>query len=137
VVGRELILQVGIGGGAAGLRTDIDVVANATSGTDRAVQQVRAVIEVKGSWNPEVLTALHDQLVAQYLEPHAIRYGLYLVGDFTCELWTQSPGKSRSVALGGRVALSAELARQAQAATNGIREVRARVLDTSLPAQTR
>jgi len=122
-------------GGTAGLRTDIDVVATSRPGLDRPSPTVRAIIEIKGSWNPDVLTSLSGQLVRQYLDPHEVRHGLYVVGDFTCQAWADSRAKSRSAAIGGRTNLQQALDAQAQSATNGIREVRARVLDTSLPSQ--
>lgn len=133
VIGRELVLQVGVVGGATGLRTDIDVVANATSGTNRTIEQIRAVIEVKGSWNAEVSTAMKHQLVDKYLDPHGIRHGIYLVGDYSCESWRPSAASRRSKGLGGKAAVMEMLTGQAHVLTTPLREVRAVVLDTSLP----
>lgn len=133
VIGRELVLQIGVLGAAEGLRTDIDVVANAAPGTNRSIEQLRVVIEVKASWNPEVLTAMEQQLVKKYLQPHRIRHGLYLVGDYTCGSWKAGRQRQRSQALGGRSALTKILAEQAQSLTTPLLEVRSLVLDTSLP----
>lgn len=134
VIGRELVIQVGLAGAARGLRTDIDVTATAIDSARRSLHQVRVVSEVKGSWHPEVLTALRGQLVDQYMTPHEIRHGLYLVGDYTCVSWADSAKKRRSARLGGPAALTKVLEAQAAAVTNEMREVRAIVLDVSLPA---
>jgi hypothetical protein len=133
VIGRELILQIGIVGGAAGLRTDIDVVAQSEVGTAHSEEVIRAVIEVKGSWNPDVSTAMNEQLVQDYMDPHRIRYGLYLVGYYTCGSWKMCAARSRSVRLGDKAALTATLIQQARGLTTPLRQVRAFVLNTALP----
>ena len=137
VIGRELVLQIGISGGAGGLRTDIDVTATALEATRRAVRQVRVVIEVKGSWHPDVLTALRRQMVDQYMTPHGVRQGLYVVGEYTCASWVNSASKRRSIRLGGPEALAHAIKQQAAAVTNEMREVRATVLNVALPAARR
>ncbi len=51
------------------------------------------MIEVKGSWHEEVLTAVGTHLVERYLREHAgIRRSVYLVGDFTCDAWANGAG---------------------------------------------
>jgi hypothetical protein len=127
-------LQIGVlGGGAPGLRTDIDVVARPEAGTTHSVEEIRAVIEVKGSWNPEVLTAMDNQLVQDYLDPHRIRHGLYLVGHYKCNSWKRCAARTRSTRLGARATLKATLMQQAEELTTPLREVRALVLNTALP----
>lgn len=133
VIGRELMMQVGIEDGAPGLRTDIDVVARAAPGSNRAIESIRAVIEVKGSWNAEVMRALKDQLVDRYLDPHHIRSGLYLVGWYTCGSWREGRDRRRSELLGDRETVQASLTAQAVGVTSSVREVRAFVLNVSLP----
>ena len=133
VIGRELILQVGILGGASGQRTDIDVVANSRPGSNRMTEQIRVTIEVKGSWNPSVPTAMKDQLVLQYLDPHSIPNGLYVVGQFACSSWRRGSALARSLKLGTVEALVTTLSNQAMSLTTAMRNVRAFVLDASLP----
>jgi hypothetical protein len=135
VIGRELILQIGVLGGAKGKRTDIDIVATGRPNTNRTAEKLRLVIEVKGSWNPSVLTAMKDQLVDRYLDPHRIQNGLFVVGRYDCPLWRKGAKRARSARLGSVDALSTTLSAQAAAVTNAIRLVGAMVLDTSLPAR--
>jgi hypothetical protein len=135
IIGRELILQVGILGAAGGLRTDIDVVAIGKKDPHRSIDRVRAVIEVKGSWNPSVNTALSTQLVQQYMKPHGIQNGLYVVGYYTCDSWKQGAKSSRSKSLGTKEKLETILEMQAVQHSNALHRVRAVVLDTSLPSQ--
>ncbi len=48
---------------------------------------IKLVIEVKGAWNPEVMTAQDEQLVARYLPEARTDAGIYLVGWYPIELW--------------------------------------------------
>ena len=43
---------------------------------------ISVIIEVKGFWNPEIKTAMEEQLLNKYMKPNDIRYGLFLVGWF-------------------------------------------------------
>lgn len=137
-VGCELVVRRGGKGRAPGLRTDIYVTAavlapGAAGQMDGEIASV--VLEVKGSWNYEVLTAMRTQLVERYLREHAAtRRGIYLVGDFTCAAWVDGAGPRRSKALGGVAALQHRLDAQAEELSQGGVRVRAVVLDTSLPA---
>jgi hypothetical protein len=63
-------------------RTDIRVEAIATDTSQRTLV---VTIEVKGSWNPQLLTAMETQLRDQYLARGAGKAGLYLVGWFRTE----------------------------------------------------
>jgi len=46
-----------------------------------------AIIEVKGKWNRELLTAMENQLLNDYMIPRSIQYGIYLVGWFKSQYW--------------------------------------------------
>lgn len=133
VIGRELRIQLGIPGGAGGLRTDIDVQAPAVRAARASGDVPRVIVEVKGSWNPQVKTAMQQQLVESYLDPHKVNAGLYVVGHFTCGSWVQGRKYKQSVGCGAKSELEGMLQRQAKELTNAIREVRVIVLDTSLP----
>jgi hypothetical protein len=83
----------------AGDRTDITVEATLThdpySATPAAsARRVAVVIEVKGSWNPDLLTAQRAQLAMRYLPEANTDTGIYLVGWYPIELWT-APRDSR------------------------------------------
>ncbi len=137
VVGRELILQIGVSGGAPGRRTDIDVVAVAREGAERISRDIRAIIEVKGSWNPSVRASMKTQLVNGYLDPQRIPVGLFIVGQYACSAWRPEARKTRSASLGAVRILQGVLDAQAASLTNAVRLVAAVVLDTSLPGRPR
>jgi len=135
IVGRELVVQVGISGGAPGLRTDLDIRARPAGASAATVPDIRVIIEVKGSWNREVLTAMRTQLVEDYLNSLDVRHGIYLVGAYTCDAWEESEEKRRSARLGSRAELQCRLSEQALELSSPLRQVRAVVLQMSLPAE--
>jgi hypothetical protein len=133
VIGRELVLQTRVRGGAPGLRTDIHVTAQPITDGGSAADPIVVVIEVKGSWNTDLLHALRGQLVAQYLDPHRLRFGLYVVGHFTCDSWGGGRRRQQSERHGTREEVIEVLSAQAVGASVGLREVRVAVLNTALP----
>lgn len=62
-------------------RTDILVQARAGDDT------LTVVIEVKGAWNDDVMTAMDEQLAAKYLKPDLTDQGIYLVFWFSAAGW--------------------------------------------------
>ena len=52
-------------------------------------EKVGLIIEVKGCWNKDVLTAMKNQLSDRYLMDNPNRCGIYLVGWFLCERWNK------------------------------------------------
>lgn len=79
VVGREVQPR-------RGFRTDVIVEAAPQIGSG-GFENFTVVIEIKGCWHAEVRTALRTQLADDYLRPHGLRCGVYLVGWFVCERW--------------------------------------------------
>jgi hypothetical protein len=67
-------------------RTDVhvDAVVDRNGGSPDVVT---AIIEVKGCWNSELLTAIGDQLVGKYLTNNRCSHGIYLVFWFDCDAW--------------------------------------------------
>jgi hypothetical protein len=61
---------------------------------------VTVVVEVKGSWHPELMSAMGDQLVGQYLSPTHPE-GIYLAVWFDTEHWADE-GDSRRTRSGRR-----------------------------------
>jgi hypothetical protein len=96
VVNREV--EVGRAPGApVGKRTDIRV--NAVRKTDGAApfDEITAVIETKGCWNAELMTAMQTQLRDDYLARLKAPVGIYMVGWFDKPKWDPADGrKSRS-----------------------------------------
>lgn len=83
---------------------------------------LRVVIEVKGAWSAELLTAIRAQLVDRYLTDFWPAAGIYLVLWPDVSSWREGPGQSdrnRLVTL-DRAVIEAELNQQAAIAiTNG------------------
>ncbi len=80
VVGREVQPRTG-------KRTDIYLAAVPQPALGTNAREITVVIEVKGCWNQDVRTALEAQLVNDYLKPHSLTHGIYLVGWFVCPAW--------------------------------------------------
>jgi predicted NACHT family NTPase len=92
IANREVQIRNGAGG-ASGERTDIHVDAVSPGGPCGVYDKVSVIIEAKGSWHPELETAMTTQLVERYLKDNQCQHGLYLVGWFNCPQW--DPDDSR------------------------------------------
>lgn len=94
VVGREVQTR-------RGQRTDVYVDGVACGGSGSSVHTVTVVIEVKGCWNVEARTAVDAQLVGDYLRPNGLTHGVYLIGWFVCDVWSNPQNKLTSTTLEG------------------------------------
>jgi len=77
----------------AGDRTDIAVEATLVhdpySGRPApAPERLVVVVEVKGAWSDELLTAQREQLAVRYLPESGSDTGIYVVGWYPVDLWT-------------------------------------------------
>ncbi|MCY1042766.1 NACHT domain-containing protein [Corallococcus sp. bb12-1] len=72
-----------------GQRTDLLVQAMA-AGPDGREAPISVIIEVKGCWNPDLWTAMREQLVERYLAENACQHGIYLVGWYACAHWDET-----------------------------------------------
>jgi hypothetical protein len=136
VIGRELVVQTGVVGAVRGDRTDLDVHATTDRGADTASSTVRAIVEVKGSWNRDLYSAMEHQLVARYLDPLGIQHGMYLIGYFTCSSWDPADHRrSASQQNGTPSQVRTRLESQATQLSSGAREVRVTILDYTLPVR--
>jgi hypothetical protein len=77
-------------GGSKGERTDIHVDAVIEKTNGEVLDQITVIIEVKGSWNDELDTAMAEQLVNRYLKNDTCQHGIYLIGWFNCQQWDKS-----------------------------------------------
>lgn len=115
-----------------GERTDIhvDAVVESKGGS---LDAVSVIVEVKGCWNPELLTAMKTQLIDKYLVDNRCQHGIYLVGWFECEAWDHSDSRrKRCQKLGSIDDLKSVLGDQAgRLSTDGV-SVRSLVLDARL-----
>jgi hypothetical protein len=87
VVNREVEIR-------RGEETDVHVDAVNPDPGNYETKTVRAIIEVKGCWHPEVRTAIKTQLADRYLKDTQDTAGLYVVGWFLCSRWND-PGDRR------------------------------------------
>ena len=111
ILNREVEIHVHPGGGL-GDRTDIHVDTVAREHVEGS-EQVTVVIEVKGSWHPELMSAMRDQLVGQYLSP-ARPDGIYLTVWFDGNRWDDEQDSRRVRSMRrDPAAVSEELAEQA------------------------
>ena len=86
IVNREVELRRNYGG-KPGERTDIHIDAVLKRPNGETYDSITAIIEVKGCWHSELETAMESQLVGRYLANNTCRYGLYLIGWFSCQQW--------------------------------------------------
>ncbi|MYV97261.1 ATP-binding protein [Streptomyces sp. SID3343] len=93
---------------------------------------VSVVIEVKGNWHEALFTAMHDQLVNDYLPHHGTPHGIYLVGDFPLKGWDDSDRNLNRARANRPATMKARLDQQAAElnATHGV-DVTPIVLDIS------
>ncbi|HEU5380437.1 MAG TPA: hypothetical protein VFV38_33855 [Ktedonobacteraceae bacterium] len=68
-------------------RIDIRIDAVARRVQEEIDEQLTLIIEVKGCWNEELMTAMRTQLIDRYLRDNHCQHGLYLVGWFNCKTW--------------------------------------------------
>lgn len=76
-------------------RVDIRIDAVTRTTREELDERLSLIIEVKGSWNTELMTAMQTQLVDRYLRDNHCRYGLYLVGWFNCDAWDSQDDRKR------------------------------------------
>jgi len=86
IVNREVQIRQGTGR-APGQSTDIHVDAVTPGAKPDSYDQLHTIIEVKGNWHRELLTAMETQLRDRYLKNNRCKYGIYLVGWFSCPGW--------------------------------------------------
>lgn len=90
---------------------------------------VSAILEVKGCWNAELMTAMRTQLASRYLKDNQTRHGMYVVGWFASPSWVGS--QAQRCARRDPHALVSDLGEQARALSETA-EIRVSVLDVSL-----
>lgn len=81
---RESELRQGTGA-AAGDEPDLVVTAPTAAGNG---EKLTVVVEVKGTWNLETVSAMEKQLLDRYLR--SARCGIYVAGHFNCASWTDA-----------------------------------------------
>ncbi|MBC8991840.1 hypothetical protein H9X95_16965 [Micromonospora chalcea] len=118
-VNREVLVRPTDAYGA-GDRTDIQIEATMRDDPVKGPtpDRIVVVIEVKGPWNRELLSAQQQQLAQRYLPEAGTRTGIYLVGWYPLEQWTyKGDYRRRRVAQLSEHALLASLETQAASIT--------------------
>lgn len=95
IVNREVEIRRRTGD-ARGERTDIHVDAVLPRGGEHDYDVITVIIEAKGCWHGELMTAMETQLNGRYLNDNQCQHGLYLVGWFNCEQWDQNDSRYSS-----------------------------------------
>jgi hypothetical protein len=106
-----------------GERTDLKIETK-----DQDGRAISVIIENKGCWNPELMTAMQSQLHDRYLKLAGEACGIYLVGWFFCNRWDS---KSNYAFKGTKEELLAELTEQANALSGDGERLTAFVLDAT------
>jgi hypothetical protein len=76
-------------------RIDIRIDAMARDAREEIDEHLSLIIEVKGCWHSELMTAMQTQLVDRYLRDNHCQHGLYLVGWFNCDAWDSQDYRKR------------------------------------------
>ena len=132
IAGREVSIRRGSAGGIPGQRTDLHVSAARTA-PDASDDIISVVVEVKGCWHNEVLTAMESQLLGRYLARNPeCRHGLYVVGWYLSDLWVGEARRTQCSRLGSMEELAALLSSQAEDLSGAGRSLQSVVLDVRL-----
>jgi hypothetical protein len=131
LVNREVEITPPMSNGI-GERIDIRVDA-ISKGTRSIGERLSVVIEVKGSWNKDLKTAMNDQLRNTYLTAGDCRHGVYLVVYFNPDYWDRDDPRRKTAGVKWSLKERREdFEKQARnLSTNGF-AIRAFVLDASL-----
>lgn len=119
VVNREVQVQ-NLNETGIGERVDLKVETRDAEGNPLTL-----IVESKGCWNKELLTAMESQLHDRYMKQTHAEVGIYLVGWFVCERWKNGPKKAACQKHASLDALRETLIRQA----SNLSGVRVFVLD--------
>ncbi len=132
IVNREVEIRPN-NGGKTGERTDIHVNAISKHTNSTLYDTVTVIIEVKGCWHPALKTAMKTQLVDRYLTDNTCKYGLYLIGWFNCQQWSDNDSRKKGVPKKMTLNEAKEqFAQQAQELSSSGKFVKVFVLDTAL-----
>ena len=111
IVNREVENRPRVGSeGESGERTDILVNVR----VPESQAKLTVIIETKGCWNEELLTAMETQLLGRYLKDNFCRHGLYLVGWFNCPQWDRKDPRWKKAKNLDLIPLEMQLAKQAE-----------------------
>jgi len=131
IVNREVQIRRGTGDGT-GQRTDIHVDAVIPGAQAGNYERTYVIVEVKGNWNTELLTAMETQLRDRYLKDNRCRDGVYLPGWFICTKWDDADTRKKHCSPMTLQEAKTFFSRQAAALSQGGFQIESYVLDASL-----
>ncbi len=133
IANREVEIRAS-GSASQGERTDIQVDAVLHQpGRSDPHSVISVIVEVKGCWHDELMTAMETQLRDRYLENGGFSHGLYLVGWFVCDCWADPKIAARKPKPGFDLTEArAHFSKQAQNLSTAKRTLRAFVLDAAV-----
>lgn len=85
---------------AHGERLDILIETFREGTTGLRLAKVSCTVEVKGSWNNGLKTSMRTQLCERYLLDNKCTHGIYLIGWFYCNRWTDESRKDDAASNG-------------------------------------
>jgi hypothetical protein len=132
IVNREVQIRRGTGDGT-GQRTDIHVDAVIPGAQVGNYERTYVIVEAKGNWNTELLTAMQAQLRDRYLKENRCRDGIYLVGWFTSTKWDDADSRQKHCC---RMTLPEAIelfSQQSTALSQGGFQIESYLLDASVP----
>jgi hypothetical protein len=132
VVNREVQIRRGIGDGT-GQRTDIHVDAIVPGAELGSYERTYVIVEVKGNWNAELLTAMETQLRDRYLKENKCRDGIYLAGWFTCMKWDDTDNRKNHCSPMTLPEAKKLFSQQATTVSQDGFQIESYVLDLSIP----
>jgi hypothetical protein len=115
----------------AGQRTDIHVDATVRNKHGDTFDLLTAIVEVKGSWNRDLESAMEVQLVDKYLRDRC-RFGMYVVAWFSSDLWDRTDNRWRENSTLTMAEAKLHFEEQARKLSDGTRTIKAFVLDLHL-----
>ncbi len=121
-----------------GEKVDLWVTANVLDPATETTRRITVLLEVKGCWHEELWSAMGKQLTQRYLEGHHdCQHGIYVVAWFRCERWSPGDSRSKKNSTWTLEAAREELERQATHLSIDGKEIRAFILDATLPPAKR
>lgn len=131
IVNREVQIRRGTGDGT-GQRTDIHVDAIIPGAQLGNYERTYVIVEVKGNWNIELLTAMETQLRDRYLKENKFRDGIYLVGRFSSTKWSDTDRRKKQCSGITLAEAKKLLEQQAKDLSTEGAQIKSYVLDISL-----
>ena len=118
-----------------GQKTDIYVNAVKLVAGSEGAETLTLVIEVKGCWHDEVMTAMGTQLADRYMKENNFTHGLYIVGWYMCYKWSNKDSnkkKTPKITIEDLKKHLEDQAKRVEVEINGVSKIKSFVLNLTL-----